>query len=117
MLEVLGGPGERSILSQKRRPGNVDEEKEKDETLRDGESQETNDSTEDIKRENDEHPGSQVSESEDDWSEGKAEKREEEEEEESEEKRANSEEDNMTKDKNGNYLFLFSWFFCVHNLS
>lgn len=106
MLEAIGGTRERSILSQKRRTGNVAEEKEKDETLRDGELQEDNDSTEEVRRENDERPGSQVSESVDEWSEGKTEKREEEEEDdESEEKRVNSEEnseeENMTKDKNG----------------
>ncbi|GAA6235161.1 chromogranin-A [Lates japonicus] len=109
MLEALGGPGERSILSQKRRTGNGDEEGEKDESLRDGESQEDDDITEEmqVKRGDDESPGSHVSESVHEWSEGKAEKREEGEEEEGEyeEKRANSEEnseeENMTKDKKG----------------
>ncbi|XP_074471167.1 chromogranin-A [Sebastes fasciatus] len=100
MLEALGGPGERSILSQKRRTGNGDGEEEKDDVLRDGESREDNDVVEE-KRENDESPGSHMSESVDEWSEGKAEKREEEEED--EEKRVNSEEDseeeNMIKDK------------------
>lgn len=106
MLEALGGPGERSILSQKRRTGNGDGEEEKDDVLRDGESREDNDVVEE-KRENDESPGSHMSESVDEWSEGKAEKREEEEED--EEKRVNSEEDseeeNMIKDKQGKYIF------------
>ncbi|XP_034756044.1 chromogranin-A [Etheostoma cragini] len=100
MLEALGGPGERSILSQKKKTGNGDGEEDKDASLRDGESQE--DVAEEVqeKRGNDENPGSHVSESVDEWSEGKAEKREEEEEE-YEEKRVNSEEENMIKDKKG----------------
>ncbi|XP_070842891.1 chromogranin-A [Chaetodon trifascialis] len=102
MLEALGGPGERSILSQKRRTGNGDGEEEKDESLVDEESQQDSDIEEEgeVKRESDERPGSHISESVDEWREGKAEKREEEE----EEKRANLEEDseeNMTKDKKG----------------
>ncbi|XP_051265508.1 chromogranin-A [Dicentrarchus labrax] len=94
MLEALGGPGERSILSQKRRIGNGEEEK--DERLGDEESQEDGDIVEEVqvKRENDEGPGRPVSV--DEWSEGKAEKREEEEED-YEEKRANSE--NKIEDK------------------
>ncbi|XP_039981544.1 chromogranin-A [Xiphias gladius] len=104
MLEALGGPGERSILSQKRRTGNADGEGEKNESLRDGEYQADNDIFEEVqvKREDDESPGSHVSKSVDEWHEGKAEKREEEEEEEYEEKRANSEEnseeENISKD-------------------
>ncbi|XP_070782017.1 chromogranin-A-like isoform X2 [Enoplosus armatus] len=100
MLEALGGPGERSILSQKRRTGNGDGEGEKDESLGDREPQEDNDKAEEVqvKRGNDESPGSHASESAE-WTEGMAEKREEEEE--YEEKRANSEEnseeENMTK--------------------
>lgn len=106
MLEALGGPGERSILSQKRKTGNGDREEEKDESLGDGESQEDNDTGGELqaKRENDENPRSHVSDSVDDWSEGTAEKREEEEDE-YEEKRENSEEnseeENMTEDKKG----------------
>lgn len=106
MLEALGGPGERSILSQKRKTGNGDREEEKDESLGDGESQEDNDTGGELqaKRENDENPRSHVSDSVDDWSEGMAEKREEEEDE-YEEKRENSEEnseeENMTEDKKG----------------
>ncbi|XP_076611821.1 uncharacterized protein LOC143335971 [Chaetodon auriga] len=102
MLEALGGPGERSILSQKRRTGNGDGEEEKDESLGDEEAQQDSDIEEEgeVKRESDERPGSHISESVDEWREGKAEKREKEE----EDKRANSEEDleeNMTKDKKG----------------
>lgn len=106
MLEALGGPGERSILSQKRKTGNGDGEEEKDESLGDGESQEDNDTGGELqaKRENDENPRSHVSDSVDDWSEGTAEKKEEEEDE-YEEKRENSEEnseeENMTEDKKG----------------
>ncbi|XP_042246865.1 chromogranin-A [Thunnus maccoyii] len=106
MLEALGGPGERSILSQKRKTGNGDREEEKDESLGDGESQEDNDTGGELqaKRENDENPRSHVSDSVDDWSEGTAEKKEEEEDE-YEEKRENSEEnseeENMTEDKKG----------------
>ncbi|XP_078130501.1 chromogranin-A [Sander vitreus] len=101
MLEALGGPGERSILSQKKRTGNRDGKEDKDVNLRDDESQE--DVAEEVqeKRGNDESPGSHISESVDEWSEGKAEKRGEEEEEEYEEKRVNSEEENMIKDKKG----------------
>ncbi|XP_039637206.1 chromogranin-A [Perca fluviatilis] len=100
MLEALGGPGERSILSQKKRTGNGDGEEDKDASLRDGESQE--DVAEEVqeKRGNDESPGNHVSESVDEWSEGKAKKRGEEEEE-YEEKRFHSEEENMIKDKKG----------------
>ncbi|XP_067429404.1 chromogranin-A [Thunnus thynnus] len=106
MLEALGGPGERSILSQKRKTGNGDREEEKDESLGDGESQEDNDTGGELqaKRENDENPRSHVSDSVDDWSEGTAEKKEEEEDE-YEEKRENSEEnseeENMTEEKKG----------------
>ncbi|XP_059212654.1 chromogranin-A [Centropristis striata] len=88
MLEALGGPGERSILSQKRRTGNGDGEEEKGDVPGDGESQEVKE-----KREREENPGSHVSESEDD--------KREEEDEEYEEKRANSEEKHMIKDKKG----------------
>ncbi|KAK9531735.1 hypothetical protein VZT92_011141 [Zoarces viviparus] len=102
MLEALGGPGERSILSQKRGTGNGDGEEEKDDSLGDGESQDDSDVAEELKekRQHDESPGSHVSV--DEWSEGKAEKREEEEEDEdSEEKRVHSEEEDMIKDKKG----------------
>ncbi|XP_045916977.1 chromogranin-A [Micropterus dolomieu] len=104
MLEALGGPGERSILSQKRTTGNGDGEEEKD--LGDGESQEDSGNVKEVqtKGENDESPGSHAAESVDEWSEGKAEKSEEDEEEEYEEKRANSvenSEESMTKDKKG----------------
>ncbi|XP_071760356.2 chromogranin-A [Centroberyx gerrardi] len=114
MLEALGGPGERSILNQKRRTGNGDGGEEEDESLRDKESQERNEigGKGQEKREKDESPGNHVSDSVSDWSEGKAEKREEEkeeEEEDDEEKRAKSEEnseegfeeENMSKDKKG----------------
>lgn len=104
MLEALGGPGERSILLQTRRTGNGDDEEEKDEARRDGGSQEDGDISEEVevKREDEENPGSHLSESVDEWSEGKTEKREEElEEEEYVEKKANSEEENMTKEKKG----------------
>ncbi|XP_035000044.2 chromogranin-A [Hippoglossus stenolepis] len=102
MLEALGGPGERSILSQKKRTGNRDGDK--GESPRDGGSLEEGDIIDEVqvKREDDESPGSQISEAADDRSEGKAEKREEEEVEEgSEEKRGNSEEENMTMDEKG----------------
>ncbi|XP_062266786.1 chromogranin-A [Platichthys flesus] len=105
MLEALGGPGERSILSQKKRRGNRDGDK--GESPRDGESLEEGDITDEVqvKREEDESPESHISEAAEDRSEGKAEKREEEEEEEveegSEEKRGNSEEENMTMNEKG----------------
>ncbi|KAM3602316.1 uncharacterized protein V6R79_001802 [Siganus canaliculatus] len=66
MLEALGGPGERSILSQKRRLENTDREEGKDEhELKDEESHEGRDSAEEaqVKRDNDEKPGSHISES------------------------------------------------------
>lgn len=87
MLEALGGPGERSILSQKRTAGNGEEEK--DESLGDGESQKDNDIVGEVqeKRENGETPGSH--------------------EEEYEEKRENSEEENMNQDKKGKWIFFF----------
>lgn len=117
MLEALGGPGERSILSQKRTTGNGDEEEEKDESPEDGEPREDNDVDEEaqVKGENDESPGSQSA---DEWGAGKAEKREEEEEEEEyEEKRANSEEnseeENMAKDKKGKKMFSFFMYACL----
>ncbi|KAL7388682.1 hypothetical protein ABVT39_018951 [Epinephelus coioides] len=102
MLEALGGPGERSILSQKRRTGNGDREEEKHVSLGDRESQEDSDIVEEVqvKREDDEGPRSHISEAADEWSEGRAEKREEEEEEYGQ-KRANSGEENMIKDKKG----------------
>lgn len=115
MLEALGGPGERSILSQKRRTGNGDGEEEKDESLGGEESQQDGDIAEEVevKRESDERPGSHVSESVDEWRD--AEKREEEEE---EEKRANSEEDsveNMTKEKKGkSALYFFMSLVCMN---
>ncbi|XP_042359283.1 chromogranin-A [Plectropomus leopardus] len=102
MLEALGGPGERSILSPKRRTGNRDGEGEKDESLGDGESQEDSDIVDEVqvKRENDEIPGSHASESVDEWRKGEAEKREEEDEGYGQ-KRAKSEEEHMIKDKKG----------------
>ena len=106
MLEALGGPGEQSILSQKKRTGTRDREEEKHVSLGDGESQEDNEEVQ-VKREHDESPGGHVSADEDEWSEGKAEKREEEEEEEDDEygqKSADSEEEHMIKDKKGEYL-------------
>lgn len=118
MLEAFGGPGERSILSQKRRTGNGDREEEKDAGPGDGESQGDNEIAEEVqaKGENDERPGSHVSESADEGSEGQAEKREEEEEE-YEERRANSEEDseeeNMSKDKKGKQMFSFFVYACL----
>lgn len=99
MLEALGGPGERSILSQKRMMGNGDVEEDKRQSPGDEEAR--GDSEE--KRGNDERPGSHSFESADEASEGKAEKREEEEEE-FDEKRAKSEEnpeESTTKDKKG----------------
>nr|XP_020459308.1 chromogranin-A [Monopterus albus] len=108
MLEALGGPGERSLLAQKRRTGGGGEEKENNERLRDGVSQQDSDIAEEaqVKRENDESLGSHISQYVDEWNEDKPENREEEEEEEEEEedyeeKRANSEEESMTKDRNG----------------
>ncbi|KAM6992393.1 chromogranin-A [Tautogolabrus adspersus] len=99
MLEALGGPGERSILSQKRRTGHVDRGEEKDDSLEDGEPQEDNNTGEEVqvKRENDESPGSHVSE--DEWSEGKPGKREEKEEESDLNSKEKSEEGNMAKEK------------------
>ncbi|KAG7240310.1 hypothetical protein INR49_027121 [Caranx melampygus] len=101
MLEALGGPGERSILLKTRRTG--DGKGEKDETQRDGGSHEDTDINEEVevKREDDESPEGHLSESVDEWSEGKTEKREEEQEEEEGyvEKKANSEEENKTKEK------------------
>lgn len=106
MLEALGGPGERSILSQKRMMGNGDVEEEKHQSLG---------AEEEGKRENDERPGSHSFESADESSEGKSEKREEEDEE-FDEKRANSEEDpeeNITNDKKGKQIFRFTQFNAV----
>lgn len=89
MLEALGGPGEKSILSQKRRMGNGDREEEKHESLGDEEVQ--------VKRENDKRPESHDSqESENESSEGRSERKEENE----EEKREHSEE-YITKEKKG----------------
>ncbi|CAJ1077345.1 chromogranin-A [Xyrichtys novacula] len=105
MLEALGGPGERSILSQKRTTRHGVGEEEKDDRTEDGESQEDNNITEEVqvKRGNDESPGSHVSEVKDEWSEGKAEKREEEEEEEESDlnSQEKSEEGSMAKEKKG----------------
>lgn len=101
MLEALGGPGERSILSQKRRTGNGKGGEETDKRLEDGESQEDVFGEVQEKRENDESLGSHVSESMDNFTE--AEKREEKDE--YEEKRTsmkeNSEEEDTSKDKKG----------------
>nr|XP_020488031.1 chromogranin-A [Labrus bergylta] len=101
MLEALGGPGERSILSQKKRTGHVDRGEEKDESLEDGEPQEDNNTGEEVqvKREDDESPGSHASE--DEWSEGKPGKREEKEEESDLNSNEKSEERNMAKEKKG----------------
>ncbi|XP_058469888.1 chromogranin-A [Solea solea] len=105
MLEALGSIGERSILSQKRKTENGDGEEEKAESLKDGDSREDSvDIMEEtpVKREEDESPGGHVSESVDEWSEGKTGKREDEdedEEEEEEEKRAHSEESSEEEEK------------------
>ncbi|KAG7509399.1 chromogranin-A [Solea senegalensis] len=106
MLEALGSIGERSILSQKRKTENGDGGEEKAESLKDGDSREDSvDIMEEtpVKREEDESPGSHVSESVDEWREGKAGKREDEdedeEEEEEEEKRAHSEESSEEEEK------------------
>ncbi|KAM4633746.1 chromogranin-A [Polymixia lowei] len=116
MLEALGGPGERSILAQKRRTGATDGEEEEDKSPRDEESREHNeiDGKDPEKRGENGGPENLLSDSVDDWSEGKGEKREEqkdgeEEEEEEEKKRASTEEnseeafeeDNVTKEKKG----------------
>ncbi|XP_069570505.1 chromogranin-A [Brachyistius frenatus] len=97
MLEALGGPGERSILSQRKRTGNADGRGDKEESTGDRESQE-DDSQVQVKREHHESPGSHSSESVDEWSESEADKREEEE---YAEKRANSDEENITKETKG----------------
>ncbi|TKS76024.1 hypothetical protein D9C73_009815 [Collichthys lucidus] len=85
MLEALGGPGERSILSEKRGTGNGDGDEEKDESMGDEESQEEKDAAEEVlvKTRNEERPRSHVSESVD----GKKEEGDDEEEEEYEDKR------------------------------
>ena len=95
MLEALGGPGERSILSQKRMTGDADREEEKDENLRDKESPEDDNIAEEVKTEDEERPGSHVSE---------AEKREDEEQ---EEKRVNSEE--SVENKKGKTFSFFTY--------
>lgn len=77
MLEVLGGPGERSILSKRTGAG----KDEKEAGMEDGELQGDNEAEEvQVKRESDESPGSHVSESAEEWREGEDEKREEDEE-------------------------------------
>ncbi|XP_063351368.1 chromogranin-A isoform X2 [Pelmatolapia mariae] len=77
MLEALGGPGERSILSK--RTGNGKDEKEAG--MEDRELQGDNDAEEvQVKRESDESPGSHVSKSAEEWREGEDEMREEDEE-------------------------------------
>lgn len=101
MLEALGSPGERSILSEKRRTGTGDgEEEEKPGSFAAGESQEDEGIAEgrQAERESEERPERRGSSSVDESSE--AERREEEEE--NGEKGANSEEaskENTTKDK------------------
>ncbi|XP_040017400.2 chromogranin-A [Gasterosteus aculeatus] len=92
MLEALGGPGERSILSQK------EGKEEKDDSVGDGESR---DATEEAKEEKqrDESPGSRGSTSVGEDSEDEAEKREEEGD--HEEKRVHLEDEHMIKDKKG----------------
>lgn len=77
MLEALGGPGERSILSKRTGAG----KDEKEAGMEDGELQGDNEAEEvQVKRESDESPGSHVSESAEEWREGEDEKREEDEE-------------------------------------
>lgn len=91
MLEALGSPGERSILSEKKRTATGDRKQEKPESFAAGESQEDKGIAE-------ERPERRGSSSVDESSE--AVRREEEEE--NEEKGANSEEasnENITKDK------------------
>lgn len=102
MLESLGSPGERSILSEKRRTGTGDGEEEKPESFVGGKSQEDEGIAEgrQADRESEERPERRGSSSVDESSE--AERREEEEE--NREKGANSEEaskENATKDKTG----------------
>ncbi|XP_056151017.1 chromogranin-A isoform X1 [Lampris incognitus] len=107
MFEALGGPGERSILAQKRRTEAADKEQAEDESLKDKKSQEQG---EQEKRDGDESAHHHISDSTEDWSEGKAGKRKEKGAEEDEETRAHSEqnsdegfqEENMAKDKKGN---------------
>lgn len=100
MLEALGSPGERSILSEKRRTGTGDGEEEKPESFAGRESQEDEGIAEgrQAERESEEKPESRSSVDES----SEAERREEEEE--NGEKEANSEEaskENTTKDKTG----------------
>lgn len=102
MLEALGSPGERSILSEKRRTVAGDREEEKPGSFAAGESQEDEGIAEgrqaERESESEERPERRGSSSVDESSE--AERREEEEED--EEKGANSVEaskENMTKDK------------------
>ncbi|XP_039873403.1 chromogranin-A [Simochromis diagramma] len=77
MLEALGGPGERSILSKRTGAG----KDEKEAGMEDGELQGDNEAEEvQVKRESDESPGSHVSDSAEEWREGEDEKREEDEE-------------------------------------
>ncbi|XP_068432553.1 chromogranin-A [Clinocottus analis] len=97
MLEALGGPGERSILSQKRRPIDGEEEEEEEEEedgVAAGGSRDDGGVAEELeeeeKRENEEGPGSHASVDEP-----------REEDEDDEEKSAASEEENMIKDKKG----------------
>lgn len=90
MLDALGGPGERSILYQKKRMG----EEQKDESKEDEELKEE----EDVRTEND---GS-ISEPLEEWSDGEKRGKEEE----YEEKHGNSEEENMTEDEKGKQIFL-----------
>lgn len=94
MLEALGGPGERSILSEIREEGN--EKGGKDESREDEESLEDDDVA-GAKRENDKKRGSHGSESVSESGEGRAERGGGEE---YEEKGENSEE-NITKEKKG----------------
>ncbi|XP_068610078.1 chromogranin-A [Brachionichthys hirsutus] len=102
MLEALGGPGERSILSQESRTGYGNLEGEKDEALGDEASQEAGDGDaeeEQVKREDDKKPRGHISESEYESREGRAETSEEDEEE-NEKKRGKSKhsEENVTKE-------------------
>ncbi|KAM8832521.1 chromogranin-A isoform 2-T2 [Spinachia spinachia] len=99
MLEALGGPGERSILSHK------ESGEEKDDSAAGGGSRDAAAAQEEETketRERDESPGSRASASVEEGSEGKAEKSDEEDhEEDPEEKRVHLEDEHMIKDKKG----------------
>ncbi|XP_068198786.1 chromogranin-A-like isoform X2 [Antennarius striatus] len=101
MVEALGGPGERSILSQKSMTRYGNGGGEKDDSLGDEASQEAADNAEEeeVKREDDKKTRGHIFESGHESHESKAEKSEEDEEE-NEKKRGTSKssEENMTKD-------------------